>query len=98
MAPFAPHLCEELWSRMGHVDGITRAPWPQVREQYLKADDFELVVQVLGKVRGRTRAPIDADKATLEQLALDAVQEKLEGKQVVKTIVVPGRLVNFVVK
>ncbi|MCP5020841.1 MAG: leucine--tRNA ligase [bacterium] len=98
MAPFAPHLCEELWSRMGHVDGITRAPWPLVREQYLKADDFELVVQVLGKVRGRTRAPIDADKATLEQLALDAVQEKLEGKQVVKTIVVPGRLVNFVVK
>lgn len=98
MAPFAPHLCEELWSRMGHTDGVARAPWPAVRKQYLVQDDFELVVQVMGKIRGRTRAPMSADKAQLESLARSTIEENLEGKTIVKTIVVPGRLVNFVVR
>ena len=98
MSPFAPHLCEELWSRLGHTGGVARAPWPKVREKYLVQDDFELVVQVMGKIRGRTRAPMSADKAALELLARSTIAENLEGKQIVKTIVVPGRLVNFVVK
>ncbi|MCA9002855.1 MAG: class I tRNA ligase family protein, partial [Planctomycetes bacterium] len=98
LAPFAPHIAEELWSRMGHTGGVTRAPWPELRPEYLVEDDFELVVQVMGKIRGRTRAPMAADKEALEVLARATIESNLEGKEIVKTIVVPGRLVNFVVK
>ena len=98
LAPFAPHLAEELWARLGHAESLVAASWPKVDERYLEADDFELVVQVLGKVRGRVRAPKDAGKEALEELARATVPEQLDGKQVVKTIVVPGRLVNFVVR
>jgi len=98
LAPFAPHLGEELWARLGHVPSVCFAPWPKVEERYLVEDEFELVVQVMGKVRGRTKAPMKADKDTLAELAKGVIAEKLEGKQIVKTIVVPGKLVNFVVK
>ena len=98
MAPFTPHVAEELWERMGHAPSIAYAPWPEVDASQLEEDDFELVVQVLGKLRARTRAPRAADKQELERLGREAVASYLEGKQVVKTIVVPGRLVNFVVR
>jgi leucyl-tRNA synthetase len=98
LAPFAPHLAEELWSRLGHADSITRAPWPRVDPAYLEDEDFELVVQVLGRVRARTRAPRGADQQALEALARGAVALHLEGREVLKTVVVPGRLVNFVVR
>lgn len=98
LAPFAPHLAEELWERFGHAPSVTYAPWPQVEERYLVEDEFELVVQVMGKVRGRTQAPMDADKDTLADLAQAAIAERLQGQTIVKTIVVPGKLVNFVVK
>ena len=98
LSPFAPHVAEELWSRLGHASSLAREPWPKVDERYLEDDTFELVVQVLGKLRGRVSAPKDADKPALEALAREAVAEKLEGKEIVKTIVVPGRLVNFVVR
>jgi len=77
---------------------VTRAPWPRWEQRYLEEDSFELVVQVLGKVRGRVQAPRDAGREALEALARDAVAKNLEGQTVVKTIVVPGRLVNFVVR
>ncbi|MEZ6004349.1 MAG: class I tRNA ligase family protein [Planctomycetota bacterium] len=98
LAPFAPHLAEELWSRLGHAPSVCFAPWPDVDPAYLVDDDFELVVQVMGKVRGRTRAPMDADKDALAALAQAAIADRLEGMQIVKTIVVPGKLVNFVVR
>ncbi|MDH3628114.1 MAG: leucine--tRNA ligase, partial [Acidobacteriota bacterium] len=98
MAPLAPHICEELWSRLGHEDSICIVEPPTVDEAFLQQDNFELVVQVLGKLRGRVQAPRDADRDTLEALARDTVAQQLEGKQIVKTIVVPGRLVNFVVR
>jgi leucyl-tRNA synthetase len=98
LSPFAPHVAEDLWQRLGHAQSLAREPWPVVDESYLVDESFELVVQVLGKVRGRVQAPKDADKAALEVLARAAVADKLEGKQVVKVIVVPGRLVNFVVR
>jgi leucyl-tRNA synthetase len=98
MAPFAPHFAEEIWERLGHESSIAYADWPQVDHEYLVEDDFELVVQVLGKVRGRARAPREAERDQLEALARETVAAHLEGKQVIKTIVVPGRLVNFVVK
>ncbi|MCP3979771.1 MAG: leucine--tRNA ligase [bacterium] len=98
MSPFAPHVCEELWSRLGHETSVCYAPWPQADAKHLIDDEFELVVQVMGKLRGRARASRTADKAELERLARETVAEQLAGKQVVKTIVVPGRLVNFVVR
>jgi leucyl-tRNA synthetase len=98
LAPFAPHFGEELWERLGHDGGVTRAPWPKFDPAHLEEDTFELVVQVLGKVRGRVVAPRNAPQAELERLAAEAVAMWLEGKSVLKTIVVPGRLVNFVVR
>jgi len=98
LAPFAPHAAEELWERLGHAEGAAHAPWPRADQRYLVEEDFELVVQVLGRVRGRTRAPVGAPSEVLERLAREAVAEQLAGKEVVKTVVVPGRLVNFVVR
>ncbi|HKQ62148.1 MAG TPA: leucine--tRNA ligase [Candidatus Polarisedimenticolaceae bacterium] len=98
LAPFAPHVAEELWERLGHAASISAASWPQVDARYLVADEFELVVQVMGKVRGRATAPRSASAQELEALARQAVAPHLAGRDVVKTVVVPGRLVNFVVR
>jgi len=98
LAPFAPHAAEELWERLGHASSVAYAPWPQVDAGQLEEDDFELVVQVLGRVRARTRAPRGAGREQLERLAREALTTQLEGKQLIKTIVVPDRLVNFVVR
>jgi leucyl-tRNA synthetase len=98
LAPFAPHISEELWQRLGHQGGIAYAAWPEVREEYLVEDEFELVVQVMGKLRGRVRASKQSSKEDLLALAREAVADQLAGKQVLKEIVVPGKLVNFVAK
>jgi len=98
LSPFAPHFAEELWSRLGHQGSVAYAAWPAVQAEYLVEDEFDLVVQVLGKVRARVKAPKDAGKDALEDLARGAAAEHLEGREVVKAIVVPGRLVNFVVR
>ena len=96
LAPFAPHVAEELWRRLGHATGITRAPWPTPDPAYLTDDEFDLVVQVNGKLRARVIAPREADKAALEELAREAAAPHLDGREPTKVIVVPGRLVNFV--
>ncbi len=98
LSPFAPHIAEELWQRLGHAESIARAEWPKADPAYLEDETFELVVQVLGKVRGKVTAPRGAGEGDLKSLARGAVEKWLEGKQVVKAIVVPGRLVNFVVR
>ncbi len=98
LGPFAPHVAEELWSRLGHETSIAEAAWPEVDPAYLTDDSFELVVQVLGKVRGRVQAPRAADADALKRIAREAVATHLAGKTVVKEVVVPGRLVNFVVR
>ncbi len=98
MAPFAPHFADEIWSRMGHGGSVHHAPWPAVDERYLKADEFEMPVQILGKLRAKVMVPREASREEMEAAARAAVADRMEGKQVVKTIVVPGRLVNFVVK
>ena len=98
LSPFAPHVAEELWSRLGHAGGISRVPWPVADTSYLVSDEIELVVQVNGKVRGRTRMARGADEETVVQAARAAVTGWLEDKQLVKTVVVPGRLVSFVVR
>jgi leucyl-tRNA synthetase len=106
LAPFAPHLAEELWLKLGgrrtdqplSQTSIHRQRWPQVDPAALVRDTIPLVIQVKGKVRGNLEVPADADAATLEQLALasEVAIKWLEGKPPSRVIVVPGKLVNLV--
>ena len=99
LAPFAPHLAEELHSWFGGEGSVYDAGWPEWDEAALVLDEIEVVLQVNGKVRGKINVPAQADKAQLEQWALtnDRVLAFIEGKPVRKVIVVPGKLVNVVV-
>ncbi len=99
LAPYAPHICEELWQRLGEPELIARATWP-IHDEALCVDELiPIVVQVNGKKRAELQVPKDADAATLERLALesDNAQRFLEGKTPQRIVVVPGRLVNIVV-
>ncbi|QXG75684.1 leucine--tRNA ligase [Modestobacter sp. L9-4] len=99
VAPLAPHLAEELWSRLGHPGSVAWAQFPVAEERWLVDDTVEVAVQVNGKVRAQVAVPADADAATLEAAARadEKVIAQLEGKTVRRVIAVPGRLVNFVV-
>jgi leucyl-tRNA synthetase len=100
IAPLCPHFGEELWRRLGHEDSITFVPFPAADPALLVSDTIELPVQINGKVRSRLIVSASAS----EQQVIDAVlaDEKVrtatDGKQIVKTIVVPGRMVNIVIK
>jgi len=100
LSPYAPHIAEELWQRLGHEGLCSEEAWPTFDESALQSSTVELVVQVQGKLRGTCSVPLDADNDAIVAAAkaLENVQRHLEGMQVIKTIVVPGRLVNFVVK
>ncbi|MCT1445545.1 leucine--tRNA ligase [Corynebacterium sanguinis] len=100
VSPLAPHVAEELWSRLGGAGTITFEPFPTFDDSLLVDDTVEIPVQINGKVKARVDVPTDADKDTIEAAALaDArVSQLVAGKNVVKTIVVPGRMVNLVVK
>ncbi len=99
LSPFAPHLCEELWSRLGHGQSLAYEPWPAWNAAHLVESNIEIVVQVNGKLRGRLVVPKDVDQATVLAMAkADAtVAPFVEGKAIRKEIVVPGKLVNLVV-
>jgi len=98
--PFAPYLAHELWERLGEKSNLLRAPWPKYDPALAKEDEVEIVVQINGKIRDRLFVPADSSEEQLRRLALAApkVQATLDGKQVVKAIVVPGKLVNIVVR
>jgi leucyl-tRNA synthetase len=106
LAPFAPHLAEELWLKLGGRNSgddlagssIHAQRWPGADASALVRDTVPLVIQIKGKVRGNLEVPADADKATLEKLALesDIAAKWLEGKAPSRVIVVPGKLVNLV--
>jgi leucyl-tRNA synthetase len=100
LSPFAPHLAEELWELLGHPKSLAYEPWPQSDEAWLKEDTVEVPVQVNGKLRSRVVLPSGADSAAMEAAARadERTAELLADKQIVKVIVVPGKLVNFVVK
>jgi len=98
LAPFAPHMAEELWHRLGMTGFVSLARWPTYDEARLRDDTVEVPVQIMGKVRHRITVPADADAATLEKLTLadPKVQELLAGKTVRKVVVVPGKMINLV--
>jgi leucyl-tRNA synthetase len=100
LAPFAPYVAEEMWELQGRAGPAFRQSWPAYDESIEKEDAADVVLQVNGKLRGRISVPFGADQAGVERLALaDAkVQPFLEGKQVVKVVVVPDKLVNIVVR
>lgn len=100
ISPIARHIAEELWQKLGHVETITYSTWPTFDPSKLVEDEVEVVVQVLGKVRAKVKVAKDISKEGLEAAALadDKVQEFIAGKDVVKVIVIPGKLVNIVVK
>ncbi len=100
LAPFAPHLAEELWEVLGKPAPVSLMTWPHVEEQWLRDDSIEIPVQIGGKLRARVTVPADADIPTLEATAAadPRIAELLAGKQVVKVITVPGRMVNFVIR
>ena len=98
LAPFAPHMGEELWHRLGHEASVAQADWPAFDEAMLRDNEVEIVVQIAGRVRAKITVPADADAAALERIALadEKVRQLVEGKTVRKVIAVPGRLVNIV--
>lgn len=100
VSPIAPHIAEELWQRFGHDGTITYEPLPSFEEKYLVDDEIQVPVQINGKVKSRVNVPADADQATVFEAAFaDAkVADLTSGRNVVKKIYVPGRMVNLVVK
>jgi leucyl-tRNA synthetase len=100
LAPFAPHLVAELWEELGEESSVLRAPWPESDAELAKEDELEVPVQINGKLVAVVRVAVDADSKTLEEaaLAVEKVQARIAGKSVVKVIVVPGKLVNLVVR
>ena len=99
LAPFAPHIAEELWQMIGNSESVHKQTWPQFDPSALVVDEITLVIQINGKTRGTIQAPATLDKDGLEKYARESepAQRNLEGKTVKKAIVVPGKLVNFVV-
>lgn len=98
LAPLAPHLAEELWSRLGHTESLAHGPFPAVEEKWLVEDTVEYPIQVNGKVRSRISVPADADRKAVEEIALadEKIVALLEGNAPRKVIVVPGKMVNIV--
>ena len=102
LSPFAPHMSEELWNRLGYEETIAYAKWPEYNEEYLIPDTQNFAIQVNGKVRGQLEVP--TEKADDKEFVLgeakdqDSVKKYLDKGEIVKEIFVPGKIVNFVVK
>ncbi|MFB2770085.1 leucine--tRNA ligase [Pelatocladus sp. BLCC-F211] len=99
MAPFAPHIADELWHLLGNSNSVHTQTWPKYDSAALVADEINLVIQIMGKTRGAIPVPAQADKAELEKYARESEIAKryIEGKEIKKVIVVPGKLINFVI-
>ena len=98
LAPFAPHLGEELWEKLGHPYSVFNQQWPKVNESALVKDEMKIVIQTNGKLRGTFEVAKTTDKDTIIQMAKDQIKDFLQDKEIVKEIYVPGRLVNLVIK
>ena len=97
LAPFAPHVAEELWERLGHDESLARAPWPEADPALLVAAEVEIAVQVQGRVRGRVRVAAGAsEEAVIEAARADPNVARHLGERTPRRVIhVPGRLVNF---
>ncbi len=98
LAPFAPHLAEELWSELGEKKSIHKGAWPKYEEKYLREESVKIAVQIDGKTRAEVEIDAGADKVAQEKSAREGVESRLAGKKIARVIVVPGRLVNFVLE
>ena len=100
LAPFAPHITEELWQRLGGEKSVHIQPWPAYEEAAMRQDEVEIVLQINGKVRDKIVVAAELDAAGMEQAALaqPRVKQYTEGKTIVKVIAIPGKLVNIVVR
>nr|HEV7955398.1 class I tRNA ligase family protein [Candidatus Acidoferrales bacterium] len=100
IAPMSPHLAEELWEMLGHSGGLMRASWPQFRAEFAAEEQVEIIIQMNGKVRGKIVASVGLDEETVVRLAISEpkVAHLLDGKQIVKRIVIPDKLVNLVIR
>ncbi len=100
MAPFVPHICEELWEVMGHKPSIFQQPWPAYDKNAIHEEMIEIVIQINSKVRSRLSVPVDMNNDELRRCVLDdeRITALLDGKKIVNTVIVPKKLVNIVVK
>ena len=100
LSPFTPHICEEMWEHIGQKESLVNMAWPEYDEAALVKDEVEIVIQINGKLKDKIFAANNSDRAELEKAALERknIQTLLEGKTVVKVVVVPNKLVNIVVK
>ena len=98
LAPFAPHLAEELWEKLGHKTSLAKAPFPEYDEALTVDDEITVVLQVNGKLRDKLNVQKGLSKDVLEKMAKEKVTHWLEGKEIVKVVVVPDKLVNIVIK
>ena len=98
--PIAPHMTEELWERRGHLGTLLETDWPEYDEDKLKLERVTMVVQIDGKLRDRIEVSAEAEEAEVRERALsgDKVRQHLEGREIAKAIVVPGRLINLVTR
>jgi leucyl-tRNA synthetase len=98
LAPFAPHIAEELWLILGHEGSIIKASWPLYDESKMQQSTVEIVLQVNSKIRSRATVSADATEDELKEIALndESVKKSLEGLTIRKSIIVPGKLVNFI--
>lgn len=99
LAPFAPHLSEEIWQALGHTESLAHAPWPRYDEAHLVESSFEAVIQINGKIRARIELEVDISNEDFEHAArgIDSIQKAIEGKSVKKVVVVKNKMINFVV-
>jgi len=100
LAPFAPHITEELWAQLGHTDSIHKQPWPKFDEKMVVDENATVVVQVLGRMRTTLQIPVGMTEEAVKEMAFADinVQKHIEGKSIVKVIFVPNKLINFVIK
>jgi leucyl-tRNA synthetase len=98
LSPFAPHMAEEIWERLGNTATVFAQTWPAFDKSKLQADTIEIAMQINGKLRGNIQITPNAEKNDVISQAQEALSEKLNGTEIVKTIYVPNKIVNFVVK
>jgi len=99
LSPFAPHICEELWQILGHNESLWFETFPEIDESKLQLDTVEIILQINSKIKAKTNVSTSATAEEMEQSALqnDEIQKQLQGKEIRKKIIVPGKLVNFII-